>query len=302
MIASVVALSVAFAPPHTLLARHAIAAVPPSCSRVVFADPHMGLRTWLRNKKNKAANKGAEEEDKSTSTATATIEAPPAPQEQSLIERADELHAAKDVEGLFDLLSGEDPTSDDEIAWRMARAHHDLAEEIVGDDARKEKLIRDGLAIAEAAKTSSGSGLSLKWYAILLGRLGDFLPTKEKVANSFKIKESLEAAAALLPSDPSVQTALGQWCYKVAGISWVERNAAKLLFGAPPESSYEEALGFMLKSHDIRPSKKASLFAALCYDKLNQKPQAKEWAATCLELPSFGEADADIDAQAKKLA
>ena len=85
-------------------------------------------------------------------------------------------------------------------------------------------------------------------------------------------------------------------------VSWVERNAAKLLFGAPPESSYDEALSFMLKSHEIRPSKKASLFAALCYDKLKQKDKATEWAAVCLDLPSFGEADADIDAQAKKLA
>lgn len=58
----------------------------------------------------------------------------------------------------------------------------------------------------------------------------------------------------------------------------------------------------MLKSHEIRPSKKASLFAALCYDKLKQKDKATEWAAVCLDLPSFGEADADIDAQAKKLA
>ena len=290
--------ALAFAP-APLATRHVAPTISSSCSRAAVAD--MGLRTWLRNRKSKNAD--VEDIPKPTATATATIEAPPAaPKEESLIDRADALHAAKDVQALFDLLSGEDPKSDDEIAWRMARAHHDLAEEIVGDDARKEQLVRDGLAIAEAAKDASGSGFSLKWYAILLGRLGDFLPTKEKVSNSFKIKEALEASAALLPEDPSVQTALGQWCYKVAGISWVERNAAKLLFGAPPESSYEEALKFMIKSQEIRPSKKASLFAALCYDKLNQKAQAKEMAAACLALPSFGEADADIDAQAKKLA
>lgn len=81
--------------------------------------------------------------------------------------------------------------------------------------------------------------------------------------SSFKIKEALDAAAKRMPEDSSLQTALGQWCLKVAGISWVERQAAKLLFGTPPESSYEEALSYFERSHAIRPSKKASLQACL---------------------------------------
>lgn len=124
----------------------------------------------------------------------------------TLVEEADRLHAAKEVDALFDLLAGAD-ASDDELAWRIARAHHDKAEDLVGDDARKEQLLREGLSIAEDAKErgAGGNGYVLKWYAILLGRLGDFLPTKEKVANSYKIKDSLEASAALLPEDASVQ-------------------------------------------------------------------------------------------------
>jgi len=218
-----------------------------------------------------------------------------------LITRADALHAANDVDGLFELIKDAD-TSDDEIAWRVARAHHDKAEdsaEAARDAVLKERLLRDGLAIAEAAKDASGSGYSEKWYAILLGRLGDFLPTKEKVGNSYKIKEALERAAALLPEDASVQTALGQWCYKVASISWIERNVAKALFGEPPESSYEEALSFVTRSHEIRPSKKASLFAGLSNAKLNDAPKAAEWLELCLSLESAGEGDRDIDDQAK---
>ena len=221
---------------------------------------------------------------------------------KGLIAKADELHAASDVDALFALLEGAD-TSDDEIAWRVARAHHDKAEdsaEVAGDAARREQLLRDGLAIAEAAKDASGSGYSLKWYAILLGRLGDFLPTKEKVGNSFKIKAALEASAKLLPEDASVQTALGQWCYKVASISWIERNVAKALFGAPPESSYGEALGFVSRSHEIRPSKKAALFAGLCEAKLNEKAKAAEWLEQCLAMESVGESDVELDKQAKE--
>ena len=117
--------------------------------------------------------------------------------------------------------------------------------------------------------------------------------------SSYKIKESLEAAAAKLPDDSSVQTALGQWCYKVAGISFLERNAAKLLFGAPPESSYAEALSFLKASYEMRPSKKAALFAGLCQGKLGDKAAAAQWMEDCLALESTGEADLELDRQAE---
>jgi tetratricopeptide (TPR) repeat protein len=215
----------------------------------------------------------------------------------TLIKETDLLHASSQVADLFDSLVGADK-SDDDIAWRMARAYHDKAEETVGDDATREALLRDGLAIAEAAKERSESGPSLKWYAILLGRLGDYLPTKEKVANSYKIKEALEASALLLADDASVQTALGQWCFKVAGISWVERQAAKLLFGSPPESSYEEALSFAQRSFELRPSKKAAFLAGESCAKQGKPDEGAAWMKRVLELPSAGEADAAIDRQA----
>jgi len=216
----------------------------------------------------------------------------------ALISAADTLHAAKKPVELFALLKDAD-TDDVEVAWRVARAYHDMAEE-EPDKAAREQLVCDGLAVAEGALESvPDSGLALKWFAILLGRLGDFLPTKEKVANSYKIKDALVTAAELLPEDASVQTAIGQWCLKVAGISWVERNAAKLLFGSPPESSYEEALGFFEKSHAIRPSKKAALQAGQACDKLSRGTDAKGWYQIALDLPSAGAADEEIDKQAQ---
>ena len=66
----------------------------------------------------------------------------------------------------------------------------------------------------------------------------------------------------------------GSWCFKVAGISWVERSAAS---GSPPEASFEEALGFAERSYELRASKKAALLAQ-CYDKLNQRAEKKEWS------------------------
>ena len=115
--------------------------------------PPQMLLGRLRNRQQKDSS---EEEVAPSSAVEAVSES-----SDSLVDRADALHASKDVQAMFDLLAGED-MSDDEIAWRAARAHHDLAEEVVGDDSRKEQLLRDGVQIAETAMQASGSGYSLK--------------------------------------------------------------------------------------------------------------------------------------------
>lgn len=218
----------------------------------------------------------------------------------SVIEQADELHKRNDPAGCLELLRGaaDGVKNEDEVAWRMARAFHDAAEEC-GDKAEREGLLREGLDIASRTMERSGSGSATKWYAILLGRLGDFLPTKEKVANAHIIKEKLLRAAVLLPQDASLQTALGLWCYKVAGISFIERNIAKLLFGEPPASSYSEALGHFERSNEIRPTKKATYHAGMCSQQLGQRDDAEKWLQACLALESSGAADAELDRQAE---
>ena len=87
--------------------------------------------------------------------------------------------------------------------------------------------------------------------------------------------------------------------YKVADISFVERNVAKMLFGAPPSSSFGEALGFLEASYELRPSKKAALFAGLCQQKLGDRAGARAWMERCVALEGAGESDAELDRQAR---
>ena len=76
-----------------------------------------------------------------------------------------------------------------------------------------------------------------RWYAILLGSVGDYITTKEKIKNSATIKKSLDIAEAQLPDDPTVALALGQWAFKVASVSFLERQIAKAIFGGKSCSS-----------------------------------------------------------------
>ena len=159
----------------------------------------------------------------------------------SVVERSDALHGSTELAENYKLLEscGEDSV---EIMWRRSRANYDMASLTSISKQEKEKYTRAGVALAEAGvkRASSESpgtpveGLCMKWYAILLGELGGFLSTKEKIANSMIIKENLEGALSRLPKDTTVHTAIGVWCLTVADISWVERKAAALCAAPTP--------------------------------------------------------------------
>jgi hypothetical protein len=182
-----------------------------------------------------------------------------------LLAEADTLHAAAEFDALLaklqsaaELDGGGAP--DVELAWRLARAHHDVADGLKAgarDEARREALVRAGLAVVERARAAYPDvGMCHKWYGILLGTLGDFLDTKTKIGNSREIKAALDAAAAALPDDGSVQLALGQWSLKIASISFVERQVAKALFGEPPSATLADALVYFRRADELKPSTK----------------------------------------------
>ena len=173
------------------------------------------------------------------------------------------------------------------VAWRLARAHLDLSEEAPKESAERERYIRDGLAIVdEAARAKwADSGEIFKWHGCLLGALSDFVGTKEKVTNALIVRESLERAAPLLPDDATVQTALGQWCTKVASMNVLQRNAAKLLFG-PLEATHEEALAYYTRANELRTEKRVLIKLAETHLALSQRGDAKAWAERAAELPS----------------
>jgi len=217
------------------------------------------------------------------------------------LEQIDVLHKQKRFQEIYSLiqpLSG-GPFNID-VAWRYARVLYELAEE-TADKSERERLVRSGLAKAEEALVQCpDNGLAHKWVGIMLGAVGQFLPTKEKVANAFRIKDTLERAATLRPEDASVKIALGEWAYKVADISWVERNAAKVLFGAPPEASYRDALELFERAYELDATKKAAIKAGLTCQQLKQTADATRWMQQALATPGTGDADAELDQIAKR--
>eukprot|EP01027_Heterolobosea_sp_BB2_P002714 GEZU01004083.1.p1 GENE.GEZU01004083.1~~GEZU01004083.1.p1 ORF type:complete len:137 (-),score=48.72 GEZU01004083.1:44-454(-) len=131
--------------------------------------------------------------------------------------------------------------------------------------------------------------------------MGDYVPTKEKVQNAYKIKEHALKALEIRGNDPTTLYLLGRWCFAVASIGWIERTVASTLFASPPESSFEEALSYFQKAAEIDPNHiRNALCLADTYAKLKQKDKAREWYQRVVDLPVRTQNERMINEEAAK--
>ena len=177
-----------------------------------------------------------------------------------------------------------------EIAWRLSRNCYDLAQETT-DKAVKEQLIRRGLEIIEKCVQDDGGNnfASQKWKGILLGGLGEFIGSKEKIGNAFLIRDFFKKAIELNPKDATSQHCMGKWCWSILQIGWLERQAAAVLFATPPTSTYDECRGYFLASDEIeRTIHNCIALGDLYYQEKNWN-EAKKWFGAALALPASTE-------------
>eukprot|EP00667_Euglena_gracilis_P020518 EG_transcript_22242 len=217
----------------------------------------------------------------------------------------DQLQEEGKVQQLYDQLDSamKQQRDNSDVVWRYARACYLQAEE-KEDTEWKKSYFEKGLAEARrCVEIDPKNGLGHKWVGILLGRTGDFIPTKEKIANAFTIKDCFVKALEQNPSDPTLYHCLGQWCYTVASVSWLEKKAASLLFATPPESTFEEAEKNYLKAVELNPSFMDSAYAlGEVYEAMKRKADAKSWYTKCLSIPAPSNKELRLQAEAKKKA
>lgn len=73
------------------------------------------------------------------------------------------------------------------------------------------------------------------------------------LCNNINWQEHIDRAIELRPKEPILHYLNGRWCFEVAGLSWLEKKAAAALFATPPEATYEQALGYFMKSEELSP-------------------------------------------------
>eukprot|EP00760_Papus_ankaliazontas_P028162 PhM_4_TR3562/c1_g1_i1/m.9994 len=223
---------------------------------------------------------------------------------------ADACHGKSDIHGNVKILQevhaaagGQIEGTDPELLWRLARSEYDLQNEAT-DKAEKEKHVDLGLSYAKAALDAAPDNFAAhKWFGILLGSKGNFISTKEKIANAYVIRDHFKKALELNPTDGTVMHCLGNWCHSILQIGWVERQAASLLFGTPPTSTYEECEGYLLKSAEISDQSFNSVMLGDVYAEQKKWADAKKWYQKAIDAPVVTESQKRTQEEAKaKLA
>src|ERR1041385_434595 len=90
--------------------------------------------------------------------------------------------------------------------------------------------------------------------AITLGKMLPFMPTKEQVSASPKIKESVDKALALDPQNDTAWHILGRWNRVLAEVSSTKRFFANIIYGQLPKGSIEDAEQDMKKAIALNPN------------------------------------------------
>ncbi|KAL4144193.1 hypothetical protein PRNP1_013332 [Phytophthora ramorum] len=217
---------------------------------------------------------------------------------ESVIKRADELFDQGQHARTREYLKGELPKypPSGEMLWRLARACNYLVEEKSSPDEKK-ALAFEGLADAEKAYAlDSDSAASNKWMAIMTSTVGNFRDLKEKIAGAYVIRDHIQQAIELDPTDATSHNILGQWCLAFADMTWIEKRAAAALFGTPPSATYEEAAQHFQAAENISPGfwKKNVFLLAQTFMKMKRTKEAVNWVLKAKAVPVKTKEDEEV--------
>ncbi|XP_078041298.1 regulator of microtubule dynamics protein 1 [Augochlora pura] len=186
------------------------------------------------------------------------------------------------------------------VVWRFARICYDYAEDTDDSDVRK-NVIREGIEQCEKVLYIQNADL-YKWYAILVGLNGDYLPTAEQIKNGVHFKNYVLKALEMQPDDKELHYLLGRFKFEIANLSWLKKKVAATLFSEIPSATHEEALDcFVTASRLGHNTPQIKLFISKCHIALKQYSHAVNYLDELLKEPALTAADEKVHAEAKTL-
>ena len=137
--------------------------------------------------------------------------------------------------------------------------------------------------------------------AICYGRLAPLLDNKTKIAYSKLVKEHAEKSIALGSSDDYAYHVLGAWHYEMANLNPVLRAVAKLIYGAFPPASNEDAVKNFKKAVSLAPQRVAHrVELGRTYAAMGQTDLARAELNKGLSLPSREKDDPESKQRARE--
>jgi len=175
-----------------------------------------------------------------------------------------------------------------EILVRIGRKYRYL---MTDAPAKEEKLRLGNLALnyseraAAAGPTDCDAQLAT---AITLGKMLPYMPTKQQISATPKIKTSAERALQINPDNDTAWHILGRWNRVLAEVGTAKRYVANMLFmGKLPTGSNEEAERDMKKAMSLNP-KRLMHYIELgrIYAQMGRKDEARQYINKGLAMPN----------------
>ena len=172
------------------------------------------------------------------------------------------------------------------VLVRIARQYRYLMTDAAAKD---EKLRLGHLALDYSARAAAAGPQDCDAQlatAITLGKMLPILPTKEQVAASPKIKESVDKALKLDPKNDTAWHVLGRWNRVLADVNLLKRALAEMLYGSLPKGSNEEAERDMKKAIELNPNRLMHYIElGRIYAQMGRKDEARQFINKGLAMP-----------------
>lgn len=170
---------------------------------------------------------------------------------------------------------------------RIARQYALLMNDTPSEE-KQHELGEKALAYSKrAVETDPRNAKAQLSVAICYGRLVRFQSARNKVEYSRLIKEYADRALQLDPTDSYAYHVLGAWNYELAQMGSFTRTFVKVVYGAMPSASNEEAERLFRKAVELAPRRVAHhVELGRTYAALGRKDEARIELRRGLGLPN----------------
>lgn len=140
------------------------------------------------------------------------------------------------------------------------------------------------------------------FLAVAIGQMTKVVGNKRKIELSKDVEREAQATLVLDPRHAGAMHILGRWNYEIAGLGWLSKVAAKIVYGGvPPGASYENAKQWFERAIAIRPDLPLNhLWLGETLIRVHDYPGAREELQACLDLNDAMWDDPLTKAQAQK--
>ncbi len=221
-----------------------------------------------------------------------------------LIDQADVKYDDDDFSAAYELLGQAEQLEPDnfEVIWSLARVHWALSDNSEDEVVISENIYAGFDYAKRALEMDDGRAESHKWYGILIGRVGELEGTKQKILNSYEVKDHTLKALELDPEDDGNFHVMGRWHYTLADLSWFERKIAGLIYAKPPKASFAEAAEYFQQAIDLAPDEiRHYVWLGKTYEELKDKDAAKNAYNTALAMTAENDSDRILQKEAQEL-